>query len=109
MIIVRYYTDTNAEIISSVNLAGMVVAFISMVHDTKKCAKKKYRCYFLFTEIVGVILAIIIITLIITKIILIDSKGNDIITLTALIFSLPSNLYCRIVTKTIGKKCNNVH
>lgn len=92
----------NTNWIDAVNFAGLITACISLYFDTYEMCKN-YRKVNMFTGISIFALAILVVleVLIIIKVLNISALWNDIITLGALLVSLPANLYKKILAELL--------
>lgn len=101
LIFARFFC-TNTNWVDAVNFAGLITACISLYFDTYEICKD-YRKVNMFTGISVSVLAIFMVleVLIIIKILSISDLWNDVITLSALLVSLPANLYKKILAELL--------
>lgn len=97
-------SDEQSKWIQGVGFIGVVVALVDLYANAYKQNSQKDK----FKVISG--LAIIIATILmfiaagmIMNIIVLQSKGNDILTILSLLISLPSELYCDWIKKYVDK------
>lgn len=94
--------DGQSKAIQIISLLGVIVAFIDLYNDLYKVNYKKDK----FQLVSGLAMVIIVILMIILagmfwNCIVLGSKGNDTLTILALLISLPSDLYCSWIMKYI--------
>ncbi len=68
---------------------------------TKKITKDKFKIITGLAVIIAIILMVIAVGMILNFIVF-ESKGNDVLTILALLISLPNDLYCNWISKYIG-------
>ena len=93
LIIVRLFDDIDISIISEVNYIGMIVAFISIMFKIHFKAKENSKPIWTFIIVVSIIVSVIFGVLILLQKIVLSTKVNGVITLLALLFSIPADLF----------------
>jgi membrane-associated HD superfamily phosphohydrolase len=95
-------SDEQSKWIQGIGFIGVVVALVDLYANTYKQNHQKDK----FKVIIG--LAVIIATLLmiiavgmIMNIIVLQSRGNDVLTILSLLISLPSELYCDWIKKYV--------
>ena len=97
LIVLRISGDLEENVISCSNFAGMAIAFISIIFKIEmnlKRKKQKYVCFAL--AILFIFISLIMCGLLLMNLIIVESIHNDVITLVALLFSIPADLYVAI-------------
>lgn len=96
--------DEQSKGIQIIGLLGVIIALADLYGNLCKVNHEKDK----FRIISGLAVVIVFLFMIILagmfwNFIVLGSKGNDILTILALLISLPSDLYCSWVTKYIDK------
>lgn len=102
LIFVRFFSTDATNWINAVNFGGVITAFLSLYFNIfDEC--KEYKKIDMLTGISVIIFCALIIVeiLIVLEIISVSTMWNDVITLLALLVSLPSKLYKRILAKLL--------
>jgi len=96
--------DKQSKAIQIISLIGVVIALEDLYGDLYDInyKKDKFRIITGLAVIVTIFLMGILAAMFWNFIIL-DSKGNDILTILALLISLPSDLYCNWITKYVDE------
>jgi len=96
--------DKQSKAIQIISLIGVVIALADLYGDLYDInyKKDKFRIITGLAVIVTIFLMGILAAMFWNFIIL-DSKGNDILTILALLISLPSDLYCNWITKYVDE------
>lgn len=99
-----FIPDEQCKWIQGLGFAGVVVALVDLYASAYKQNSKQDK----FQVIIG--LAIIIATILviiafgmITNFIVLQSRGNDILTILSLLISLPNELYCDWIKRYVEK------
>lgn len=96
LIVFRIFGNIQENVVPVINFVGMSVAFISILFRLEHNAPNRKKPIWFFVSLIAIILAVIIAMLISVNKIELNEKSNDVITLFALLFSLPSDLYVKI-------------
>ena len=92
----------SAYIITVINLIGAQLAILSTIYEVIKVMHREdYRNIMIIIWIVLVIMAIGYSTFCIVEQINFPAKANDCITIVALLFSIPNDLYIELVRKGV--------
>ncbi len=94
----------SAYIITVINLIGAQLAILSTIYEVIKVMHREdYRNIMIIIWIVLVIMAIGYSTFCIVEQINFPAKANDCITIVALLFSIPNDLYIELVRKGVNQ------
>lgn len=105
LLIARFFlTNEQSKWIQFVSYFGVVIALGDLYSKTykKNHEKDKFNVIKGAAILVAILLMIIAAGMIINVIVL-NSKGNDILTILALLISLPNELYCEWITSYVDK------
>ena len=94
----------SAYIITVINLIGAQLAILSTIYEVIKVMHREdYRNIMIIIWIVLVIMSIGYSTFCIVEQINFPAKANDCITIVALLFSIPNDLYIELVRKGVNQ------
>ncbi len=103
LLISRFFLDSeHSKWIQFISFMGVVISLADLYGNVYKENHKKDK----FKIITGLAIVIAIILMVIAagmilNFIVFESKGNDILTILALLISLPNDLYCNWISKYI--------
>ena len=103
LLISRFFLDSeHSKWIQFISFMGVVISIADLYGNVYKENHKKDK----FKIITGLAIVIAIILMVIAagmilNFIVFESKGNDILTILALLISLPNDLYCNWISKYI--------
>lgn len=96
--------EFSAYIITVINLIGAQLAILSTIYEVIKVMHREdYRNIMIIIWIVLVIMSIGYSTFCIVEQINFSAKANDCITIVALLFSIPNDLYIELVRKGVNQ------
>lgn len=96
--------EFSAYIITVINLIGAQLAILSTIYEVIKVMHREdYRNIMIIVWIVLVIMSIGYSTFCIVEQINFHAKANDCITIVALLFSIPNDLYIELVRKGVNQ------
>lgn len=96
--------EFSAYIITVINLIGAQLAILSTIYEVIKVMHREdYRNIMIIVWIVLVIMSIGYSTFCIVEQINFPAKANDCITIVALLFSIPNDLYIELVRKGVNQ------
>lgn len=94
--ILRLFFNLNENIISFINTSGMAVSLISTTTTLTINLKRRYIMYGAGIIVIEIIASAIILCMVGFDVLKLEAKANDIITILALLFSIPIEFYKRI-------------
>lgn len=98
-----FLNDEHSKWIQIIGFAGVVIALADLYRTVyeQNHKKDKFKVIIGLTIIISTFLVIIFVVMFLGFIVL-DSKGNDILTILALLISLPNNLYCSWISNYVN-------
>lgn len=103
LLLARFLMDEeHSEWIQLIGFAGVVVALVDLYGNVYSQFedKDKFNVITGFAIIILFVIAVVIVGMILDFIVL-DNRGNDCLTILALLISLPADLYCNWINKYV--------
>ncbi len=103
LIVVRFFiTEENLFWLSGINFSGVVVAFFSLYRQVaEECKNSKKVTYFIGLCMLALFVLVPVAVCIFVGIIEVSDLANDVITLSALLISLPMPLYKKFLIERL--------
>ena len=104
LLISRFFLDSeHSKWIQFISFMGVVISLADLYGNVYKenHKKDKFKIITGLAVIIAIILMVIAVGMILNFIVF-ESKGNDVLTILALLISLPNDLYCNWISKYIG-------
>lgn len=98
-----FLNDEHSRWIQFIGFAGVIIALgdLYRILYEQNHKKDKFKVVTGLAIVVATLLMIMVVGMLLDFVVL-DSKGNDILTILALLISLPNNLYCDWITKYVN-------
>lgn len=98
-----FLNDEQSRWIQFIGFAGVIIALgdLYRIMYKQNHKKDKFKVITGMAIVVATLLMIIVVGMILGFVIL-DSKGNDVLTILALLISLPNDLYCDWITQYVN-------
>lgn len=93
---VRFFVKFDATFISCINFVGAAVALVSLLLSISEKVKERHKPFLATIIVICLVACIITAVLILTSIIIVDEKWDDIITLSALALSLSTPFWVEL-------------
>lgn len=98
-----FLNDEHSRWIQFIGFAGVIIALADLyrIMYEQNHKKDKFKVITGLAIVVATLLTIMVVGMLLDFVVL-DSKGNDVLTILALLISLPNNLYCDWITKYVN-------
>lgn len=98
-----FLNDEHSRWIQFIGFSGVIIALADLyrILYEQNHKKDKFKVVTGLSIVVATLLMIMVVGMLLDFIVL-DSKGNDILTILALLISLPNDLYCDWITKYVN-------
>lgn len=105
VMILRLFFNLHENVISLINILGMVISLISTTTTLTINLKRRFIMYGAGIIVIEIIASAIILCMVGFDVLKLETKANDIITILALLFSIPIEFYKKIeMVSGIAKK-----
>ena len=98
LIILRLWGNVEEYIVASFNFIGMSIALVSVLFKLEDNARDRHKPIWFMIALIFVLVLIVLTVCIFVKVIVLTPTQNDVITLAALLFSIPADLYIAILS-----------